>query len=355
MGLLELSSRIREALLMSGALAISILALLVVNAFAGALAERYDVADRGLLVAMADGTAGELLGSRLPVEIGQRLLAGGASFAVPEVRTIVGTSAEDARIVRGIPLESYQRVESFRLVAGRALAPGDSWREAMIGVGLAEAKSLTVGSTVSLRGRQFRVAGVFAVDTYSDFEVWIALPAAQELLGWGSDVSIYLLPAGETWRAGDALSGGIVISPNGQTAQLIADEWEPLLDLMRWIVTLLGLSTTVALSSMIWRLARLRRRQLAVLRALGYVWTALTAYLLAQTFAVTCLAFALGVAGAIAFAELVSIQGIGLAIEPVVRVDVVGLGLLTAVAISVVATVMPAWALAREDLQVQLR
>jgi hypothetical protein len=355
LGLLDLKYRVREAMLMAGALAVTLMGILTIDAFAQALDERYAIDQRGLLVAAAQDTIGEMQGSRLPAAVGDLLLAGGASFTVPQVRTIVGTSAEDARLLRGVPLESYERVEPFRIVSGRALAPGDSPRQTMIGVSLAETLGLTVGGDIRLRGRTFEIVGIFTEGSYADFEAWVSLESAQALLNWGDDVSVFLLPAGERWQVGDRLGDNVMIAPHGQSAEIAAAEWAPLLDLMRLIAGVLAFSATVALASLIWRMARLRRRQLAILLSLGFTSGALSVYVVTQAAVMAAVAYSLGVIGAVLFTGSISVQSIGMSLEPTVSVQVAGLGLLFAVIITVLGAAAPAYALARSDLQQMLR
>ena len=81
----------------------------------------------------------------------------------------------------------------------------------MIGARLAEERQLLPGDMIPVRGRDFQVVGIFDVNTYASNEVWISLEDAQALLGWGTDVSVYVIPNGETYQEGDTLPGGISV------------------------------------------------------------------------------------------------------------------------------------------------
>ena len=350
LGLAELAHRWRESLLAAGVIGVTLLAVLVLNAYRRGLEDRYAFEASGYLIAQQSGSMGEFKGSRLPASTAAELSARGSSLIVPQIHTIIGTSPENAILLRGIPLDNYTQVEPFRLIAGRPLQNGDPARRAMIGIGLAEARDIGPGDPITIRGRDFTVAGIFAVDTYADFEAWITLPEAQELLGWNDDVSVFVVPAGEGLNPGDTLPGGVSLAPRGQSAATLLAEWQPLFRLLGMVALVLALATTLALANMLWRLAWLRRRQLAILRSLGYGRAELALYLLVQGAAISLFAFILGLLGALLFTNLAQIQALGLTVKPAVSIAGAGLALLLAVAIALGASAVPAWWLSRHNL-----
>jgi lipoprotein-releasing system permease protein len=350
LGLAELLRRWRESLLAAGVVAVTLLAVLVLNAYRQGLEDRYGIETGGYLIAQSSGSLGEFKGSRLPSSVAGELSAKGSSLVVPQIHTIIGTSPENAILLRGIPLESYAQVEPFRIIDGRPLLEGDQPRLAMIGIGLAKAKDIGPGDPITIRGRPFTVAGVFAVDTYADFEAWIALSDAQQLLGWDSDVSVFVVPAGEGLNPGDTLPGGVSLETRGQTAASLLAEWQPLFRLLGMVTLVLTLAATIALANMLWRLAWLRRRQLAILRSLGYGRRELALYLLVQGAGITLAAFILGLLGALLFTNLAQLQGFGLTVEPAVSATGAATALLLAAAIALGASALPAWWLTRYNL-----
>ena len=350
LGLAELAQRWRESLLAAGVIGVTLLAVLVLSAYRRGLEDRFAYETDGYLIAQQSGSMGEFKGSRLPESVAAELASRGASLVVPQIHTIIGTSPENAILLRGIPLNSYADVEPFRIIAGRPLFMGDPARQAMIGAGLAEARNIGPGDPIAIRGRPFTVVGVFAVDTYADYQAWIALPEAQQLLGWGSDVSVYIVPAGEGLSPGDTLPGGISLAPRGQTAAALLAEWQPLFRLLGLVAVVLALAAAVALANMLWRLAWLRRRQLAVLRSLGYGRRELALYLLVQGAGISLAAFILGLSGSLLFTNLAQIQAIGLTVDPSVSAAGAGLALALAAVIALVAAAVPAWWLSRHNL-----
>ncbi len=148
---------------------------------------------------------------------------------IPEIHTVTGVSVQDATLLRGIDLRQYQRLETFSMLSGRSLHPGDSPRLAMLGVLLAERKHLKTGDAISLRGRNFTVVGIFQNGTYMDNQAWISLADAQALLGWGQDVSVYIIPDQGILHEGDTLPGGLSVTRKGEDLHLVLPSTSPCL------------------------------------------------------------------------------------------------------------------------------
>ncbi len=136
-------------------------------------------------------------------KIEEELISLGYSRVIPAVHSFTATAGRDFQFVYGVDLEQYQDVERFQLLEGRVLQVGDPERSVMLGFLLAENIKAKPGDMISLRGRDFQVVGIFKTGTFTDNDAWISLPAAQTLLGWGEDVSYYLVPDGGVLKAGE--------------------------------------------------------------------------------------------------------------------------------------------------------
>jgi ABC-type lipoprotein release transport system permease subunit len=246
-------------------------------------------------------------------------------------------------------------VEEYKMVAGRPLLPGDPPRLAMIGSRLAEGRSLMPGDFISIRGRDFQVTGIFDVATYVANEAWISLEEAQALLGWGTDVSVFVIPDGETYREGDTLPGGITIVRKGESGATLLAEWKPLFRLLNLVIGALGVAAAVALASILWRLAWLQKHELAILRSIGFGKRSLAAYLFAQGGVITLLGFLLGGLGAWGLGEWMEIATAGISIQAVFDDQVILISLVFAACMAVTGTAVPAWWLNRLNLAVLLR
>jgi ABC-type lipoprotein release transport system permease subunit len=316
LGLLDLVSHRRLALIMALSIAISLGMLAILEMYRTGVADKYTELAPGLLLVHESQSLGEFYGSRLSSRVGEELSAMGLSMVVSEIRTLVGSSARNAILLRGLDLEHYTRLESFSILSGRRLLPGDPPRQAMIGWRLARIRALKTGQLISLRGRNFNIVGIFRTDTYMDNQAWISLTDAQALLGWEQDVSFYIIPDEGILQAGELLQGGISVSRKGESLQLISGKFQPMIDMMLLVVSALGIATTLGLTSTLLRLAWLRRREVAILRTTGFPNLSLAGYLLAQATGITLLGVVLAGLFTLVFTTVVQVAVPSLTIIP---------------------------------------
>ena len=254
LGLHDLFSHRRLALVMALSIAIAFGMLAILEVYRTGVADKYTELAPDLLLVHESQTLGEFYGSRLSSQVGDWLSGMGFSMLIPEIHALTGTSARNAILLRGIDLGQYTRLESFSILEGRRLQPGDPPRQAMIGWRLARSRELKVGDVISLRGRDFDILGIFQNGTYMDNQAWISLADAQALLGWGQDVSIYIIPDGCFLHEGQQLPNGISVSRKGASLKFVAAQLQPILDLLRIVVAALGIATALALTNTLWRL-----------------------------------------------------------------------------------------------------
>lgn len=342
-------------LILALSISIPLMAYLVLNAVHADLHKRFVHLSQTFLVVQQGGSMGEFYGSRLPQQTEAMLRVGGASFVEPEIRTVTGTTPENMVLLRGISLETYQRVEPFHLLAGRPLQPGDPPRRVMVGTNLAQVRDAYPGGTLTLRGREFDVQAVFSTGTYSDYEAWISLSDAQQLLGWENDVSIFIIPAGEALRAGDFLPGGIVVTKMGEGGTNLVDEFRQFFEVFGLIIVAFGISSAVTLGNALWRLAWQHRRELAVLQAIGFSRRSLAVYIGLQGAAVTLVGFLFGVGEGVVVNAFTHLHTSGITINPSLDNRTILLCLGFAMGVLLLSTFMPVAWLARLNLADLLR
>jgi len=307
------------------------------------------------LIVQESNSTGEFLGSQLSPEIGDRLLSMGISRVIPEIHDYTGTSTTNIIHLGGIDLASYQKVNSFKILAGRSLQPGDARRTAMIGWRLAKRFSLSPGQEMALRGRQFLVLGTFQTGTYVDNEAWIALEDAQDLLGYGKDVSIYIIPDEGILKAGETLPGGIAIVKRGMGPQSSSNQFEPLFRIIELIYHALGIAAILTLANVLFRMAWIHRRELAILRCVGFQSRALVVYLLSQALVMTWVGVIVGTLSIALLFSFLSADFVGMTLHPSISLQtgLAGLGQTTAIALF--GTLIPAWWFNRLSLAGELR
>ena len=355
LGLRVIIGQWRTALMLSLTVALSLASFLVLRSYHSGLVTQFAHLSDTFLVVQQTGSMGELIDSRLPAALDGQLAAAGASRRIPEIHTVTGSTPENSVMLRGIVLDQYMQTETFNLVAGRPLLPGNPARQTMIGSALAKERDVQPGGIIQIRGRDFEVVGVFQTDTYAEYEAWVSLADAQALLGWGSDVSIFLIPAGEKIKDGDEISVGASVVKKGEAGMNLVNEWQPLFDLLEVIAWSLGVATAVALANILWRLAWLRRRELAILQSIGFGRPALSAYLLAQGVGISLAGYGIGVAAAVVIGQLTKIQTSGVMTRASFDFSVLGWSFVFACLIALAGCALPVWWLSRMNLAVLLR
>jgi putative ABC transport system permease protein len=323
---------------------------LLLNGYQTGLERRYESIQERFLIAQETGSMGEFFGSRLPASLREEFIKQGIDSAVGQLHTVAGTNPENALLLRGVELENYSSTEEFQMVEGRPLQIGDSPRLAMIGIKLAEQRNAYPGDLIEIRGRNFSVVGVFANGTYADYEAWVSIQDAQTLMGWGSDVSVFILPVGKGFNDGDSIPGGVSIVRKGESGQDLLGEFKSFFSLLKIITTTLGIAVAIALTNILWRLAWLRLCELAILQSIGFGKNSLLIYLLIQGLGITAIGFCLGLIEAIIIGELFSVQGEGISIKAVFAFNVILSSLGFAGLITLVGAGIPAYWFSQQNL-----
>lgn len=340
----DLAAHWKLSLAMTLLIGASILFFLVVGGYRLTLGREYAALPDVHLIVQESNTLGELYGSRIPTQVAEQLLALGVSQAIPELHDTVGTSVEDMLMLRGVDPEQYQSLDTFTMLSGQALQPGDPPRTAMLGRRLAEKLGVAAGQVALIRGREFKVGGVFHTGTYADNEAWVSIADAQVLLGWGSDVSLYIIPDEGILQPGQSLAGGLSVARRGQGAYISISQKDPLLSAMDIVIRTLAVAAALALTNTLIRLAWLRRRELAILRCTGFQSGALALYLFCQALALTLGGALLGIAGAMIVFIFLRADLAGMSFEPRLDASLVLTTLGLSLLLSLMGVLLPvAW------------
>jgi ABC-type lipoprotein release transport system permease subunit len=302
---MDMLNRWKLTLVILSILAATINAYLIVIDLKRILGTEYFRLTPDVLTVSQSNGFGEIYGSRLSPEVGELLKTRGVSWQIPEINDVVGSSAENALILRGVHLPDYQKVEIFDMVTGRPLQSGASKRTTMIGYRLAEKHKTAVGDKISIRGRDFTVIGIFRVGTYADNSAWISLQDAQALLNYGSDVSAYVIPDEGVIAPGEQIADGIAAGRRGKSSMVIGQEISSIPLYMGLVANVLGVLAALTLGNILWRLAWLRRRQFGVLRGMGFNLRFLFTYLGFQACAISAASFLLALLTAWAISRLI--------------------------------------------------
>jgi len=340
----------RQAVALAVVFAIAISAFAALGGYRVALERDYPLADRHFLVIQETQSFAEFYGSRLSYDVAAALQEVGLASLVPEIHTVVGTSLEDAVLLKGVDLEHYTGLDAFVVRSGRRLQPGDSPRTAMLGARLAERWAVGPGDTIRLRGRPFAVVGVFETGAYTENEAWVPLAGAQDLLGWGRDVSLYVVPDDGRLTPGEQLLDGVSVARRGELWSTFPRQWEGLMVLLGAVTRALGVAGALFLATLLWRLAWRRRRQIAILRSLGFGQSTLAAYLAAQGALVALGGGIGGFLGSLALLRWARPTLAGVSLRPSLTLEVLLSTVVWLAILTLLSVAVPVWVLARRKV-----
>lgn len=354
LGLQDLFFHRRIGFVMSISIAITTALALVLVVYRTGFADKYTELAPDLLLVHESQSLGEFYGSRLSSHVGEVLSKMGIQKIIPEIRALASTSAADAILIRGVDLKQYTELEPFTILSGQSLQPGDPPRLAMIGWRLSKSRNVATGESIALRGRDFKVVGIYKNGTYMDNQAWISISDAQMLLGWGDDVSTYIIPDEGIVHEGDEISNGIIVSRKGESLKFLTSQLEPIFKLLQIVLISLMIATSVALTNILWRLSWLRKREMAILRTTGFPAFTLSGFLLSQVVIITLLGILMGGLMTLIFTTGVKLAVPSFTIVPRMELQTIYTSLGWIVFLVFAGSLLPAWGLSHMNLSKQL-
>jgi len=268
--------------------------------------------------------------------------------ATPLLLVIEGVKQDPAAVVFGAEPDGFFR---RRLVVSEGSnAPGGR-TGVLVGDKLAKELNLHPGSTLMVKKKPFRVTGIYHSGIFfEDTGAILDLATAQRLEHRGSDVTtvaVQLAPDARHSTAEKALRralpGTQIIGTPDEAARAGANG-----QLVRKVVTIiaalalivggLGVANTMAMAVME------RRRELALLSAMGWQRLRIAILVLAEGVAVSVVGAGLGLLlGVIGAGLLNDALDVSAVVKPHVTPWTIGQGLLIGVAIGVLGGLYPAW------------
>jgi putative ABC transport system permease protein len=213
----------------------------------------------------------------------------------------------------------------------------------MIGSRLADRLQAMPGDPIRLRGREFEVVGVFETGGYTENEAWVPLAGAQELLGWGQDVSLYVVKDDGRLVPGDPFADGVAVARRGELWSTFPRQWQGLMALIGAVTQAIGISAALFLAATIWRLAWRRRWQIGVLRSIGFGRFTFSAYLVVQAAAVAMAGGACGLLGALALLRWVRPTLAGVSLRPYASAELLALTGVWLAILTLLSAAAPIW------------
>jgi ABC-type lipoprotein release transport system permease subunit len=206
------------------------------------------------------------------------------------------------------------------------------------------------GDVIRLRGRPFEVVGVFATGSYNENEAWVPLREAQELLGWGEDVSVYVIPDDGQLAAGRQIRPGVSVVRRGELWSTFPRQWDGLMTLLGAVVQAIGVAAAFGLGTLLWKLAWRQRRDLAILRSLGFGRAVLISYIAVQGAAIAVAGGLGGVLAATALLRWARPVLAGVSLRPFLSIELLGSTALWLAALTALSIAVPVLGLGRKPL-----
>lgn len=271
--------------------------------------------------------------------------------ATPLLLLVEGVRADPAAIVFGADPRGFFTRRLVFVQGGAATEPG----AALVGERLAARAHVHVGGTLEIKGRPFRVAGVYHSGIFfEDSGAVIDLAAAQQLAGRQNevtDVVVQLAPGARAAAAAGAIERAfpgtqVITDPQqalraGANSTLISKAILVIV-VIALIVGSISVANTMAMSVVE------RRSELGLLSTVGWSPLRVAWLILGEGVALSVLGAAAGLlVGVLGSGLLVSALGVSAYVSPSVTAWGLGRGLLVGVAIGVLGGIYPAWRVTR--------
>jgi putative ABC transport system permease protein len=223
--------------------------------------------------------------------------------------------------------------------------------EVVVGDGLAAALHLRIGSWLAVKGRPFRVTGIYHAGVlYQDHGAFLSLGAAQRIAGHPGEattIAVQLAPdahASDVRRAIARRYPGLLAITDAEQAPrsgangALIDKATVVIALLSLLVGGIGVMNTMLMAVIE------RRGEFALLSAVGWSGREVAGLVLAEGVAIGLLGAALGLLlGVIGARALVDALGAGAFVRPEITGWGLGRGLLVGAGIGIVGGVYPAW------------
>ncbi|MEW5959130.1 MAG: ABC transporter permease [Chloroflexota bacterium] len=330
-----------------------LLVFLALNALTAGISRSLSQRDTGAYLVLPQDAA-SFWGSYLSRGTGRRLRSLGAQVVAPEIFVIRQDRSDNVYLFRGVPPETYTQVNAFTLLAGRPLTGGDR-QTVMIGRQVAARLGLAPGDTFTYRGRDFRVVGIFETGAISDSEIWLSLEDAQRLFHSRGYVSTFAIkgPPELAGRVEERLDLQVVAEPavwasfTGATASLNV--------LLQMITAIMAGAAVLGVMNQMVTVVRQRRREIAILRSLGFKRGHVLIYVLGQSLVIALIGFMVALVVALLFGRGLQLEAMGMSLNPYLSAQTIGGALVLMLVIGLLAGAYPAYRATQVNLADTLR
>ena len=324
-------------------------------------------------IVLRDGVAGEGGGSidaleaALLEDLPNVIAASGEVVVVSALEQVLERTPANLSI-RGVSDAAFVVRPEVRITAGRKFTPG--LLEAIVGRGAAAEYHIVLGSSVTLRGEEWRVVGIFAANGSAyESEMWTDLATLQSKAGRGSSVNSVRLrldsaAAIEDVRRTVAADGRLDLDVRSEI-DWFSSQLGPVTALIESfgliVGAIMGLGAVFAGLNTMYAAVEGRRSEIATLRALGFDGTGIVLSIFAEGVLLALLGA--GIGGALGWAvfngwsssmlnqSAYSQVVYDFAVTPAILTDAA----LLALALGILGCIAPAVHAVRQDVSISLR
>ena len=268
--------------------------------------------------------------------------------------------------VRGVEPAAFALRPQLRIIAGRNFTPG--LRELIVGQGvLREFQGAEIGKVVRMRGSEWTVVGEFAAGDAHDSEIWTDINVARTTFGRIGASSVLAALAAPDGLA--RLKSAVAAEPrltmdvmreqdyfSGQTRQ-----FRKTIGFLAGLVTIImGLGAVFAALNSMYAAVTARGKEIATLRAIGFGGAPVLVSVMLESLLLALAGAVLGALIAYLLFNNLSVSTLGQNFTQVVfnfkvTPELVGRGLIIAMAIGMLGGFLPALRAARAPVTVSLR
>ncbi|MFQ6058608.1 MAG: ABC transporter permease [Anaerolineae bacterium] len=353
LGLRELLTRKRTALGLVLGVSVVLLVFLSLEGIRAGVGQTLTAQDTGTMMVLPDGAMG-FWGSYLPMNLRKRLRGLGAEMAVPELFVTRERAPGEMLLFRGVPLNDYQKVIGFRMVAGQPLTPGDR-HMVMIGADVADSKGLGPGDIFTYQGKDFVVKGVFETGLLADSEVWLDLKEADRLFNAQGYVSTFVLESDPALARKIEQRLDLDVVTEKEVWESFNSAGESLFALLQLVSVIIAAAAVLGIMNMMFTVVKQRQREIAIMRSIGFGKREILIYVLSQSLIVSTLGFFLALAASFLFIQGLKMEVMGMTLEPTLDTSVVAGAFVLTLVMGLLAGGYPATLATRLNIAETLR
>jgi len=353
----ELVSRRRATIGLILGVGVVLLVFFAIEGLWAGVARTLSVQDTEALVVLPKDSIG-LSGSLMPMSLKTTLRGIGAEVVAPQLLTTRQIRSGEPVLLRGIALDNgsvgLARIVAFEMTAGSPLERGDR-DKIMLGAEVARSKGLAPGDPFRVLGKTFIVKGIFATGGISDSEVWLDLGEAQRLVrsqGFASMFSV-IGPPGLGERIAKRLDVDVV--KEKEVWESLTGAIASLDGVMKVASVIVAAAAVLGVMNTIFTVVHQRRREIAILRSMGFGRSSVLTYVLSQSLLIALGGFVIALAAAALLLRLMRMEAVGMTITPVLTGAGILRGLGLTLVIGVLAGLYPALRAARLNIAQTLR